>query len=1165
MGAKKFKFVSPGIFLNEIDNSQLPSEPQPIGPLVIGRTKRGPAMRPVQVDSFSEFVEMFGEPIPGGKGEDVWRNGNTMSPTYASYAAQAWLKNSSNCTVVRLLGTEHKSKTTAGAAGWKTSNPHLTTPATDANMTTGNGDAYGLFVFPGTVDKAGTTTTVTTGSLAAIWYVDEGSVGLVGQEAGSTTAHTHSLGHFIKSDSNGQFTLSVKSTSPSTDKKITFSLGAGDNSYIRKVFNTNPTKVNSTVTSDAEPYWLGETYENVIDLNTTRNTNGDAYINGTPKYLGVIAGIHATNQAGATYGHGHKQAAFGMSTGYRRNSRTGWFISQDVGASGSFDAVDMQKLFRFHGLDHGEWAQNNLKISISNIKYSKDEFNKYGTFDIEVRGITDKDKSRVVLESYSGCNLNPNSLDYVARKIGDTEVYFDTSERVLRQKGKYANVSKLIRVEMNSDVDAATTNEEYVPFGVWGPPKYKDSAILVASTSSYQANDEVTTIIGNSFIWGASKGDATNVAGRVWTTEKTELFSGLGDLGTAATAVDAIDTTGYVSSNADASFTISIPARAGGLGGTTVTILLDENQNGGHSGAANRITVGTFDGSESDALAAAYIIDAINGVPTATNARIVYATSGNGEAADDLGITAAQGSSNTQITLTMDNAGTAGNIAGALASVSGLDIIDATGFALGVDSVLRFNFPKVPLRISASQGGTDSNGKESYFGVWTGRTPDQSYTTVHNEGIIDLLRVGASALVDDWDGHSTNTYIEKQFIFTLDDITASADDNPTYYYVSGTRQSEHFENRFTTYRGAGDQGGSVTCETTASNYKSLLDLKINAFTTLMHGGVDGFDITEKDPVRSGLIDGGTSTAQNSYVFNTYKEAIDVVKDPEVVEYNLITAPGLWVEGLTTHMIRACETRADALAIIDLKEDFEPATNSSAGDTYRTSVTSVVTSLKARALNSSYACAYYPWVRIKDTINGSLVHVPPSIAALGAMSYTDKVRAPWFSPAGFNRGGLSTGVAGLPVVGITHKLTSKDRDELYDANINPIASFPNEGIVIFGQKTLQVTRSALDRVNVRRLLLYVKKGVSTISKDILFEPNLNATWDKFINRTNPFLADVKAKFGLTDYKLVLDETTTTPDLIDQNIMYAKIFLKPARAIEFIAVDFVIMNTGAAFED
>ena len=174
-------------------------------------------------------------------------------------------------------------------------------------------------------------------------------------------------------------------------------------------------------------------------------------------------------------------------------------------------------------------------------------------------------------------------------------------------------------------------------------------------------------------------------------------------------------------------------------------------------------------------------------------------------------------------------------------------------------------------------------------------------------------------------------------------------------------------------------------------------------------------------------------------------------------------------------------------------------------------------------------------------------------------------SPWFAPAGFNRGGLSSGVAGLPVVSVTQRLTAKERDLLYDANINPIASFPNEGIVIFGQKTLQVTRTALDRINVRRLLLFVKKGISAIASDLLFEPNIQETWDRFLGRAEPFLQDVKSQFGLTDFKLVLDKTTTTEDLVDRNIMYAKVFLKPARSIEFIAVDFVIQNTGAAFED
>jgi phage tail sheath protein FI len=137
--------------------------------------------------------------------------------------------------------------------------------------------------------------------------------------------------------------------------------------------------------------------------------------------------------------------------------------------------------------------------------------------------------------------------------------------------------------------------------------------------------------------------------------------------------------------------------------------------------------------------------------------------------------------------------------------------------------------------------------------------------------------------------------------------------------------------------------------------------------------------------------------------------------------------------------------------------------------------------------------------------------------------------------------------------------------LYDVNINPIATFPAEGIVVFGQKTLQTSQSALDRINVRRLLIFVKKQVSRISNKILFDQNVQATWDRFTSQVEPFLDRIKLGFGLTDFKVVLDRTTTTPDLIDRNILYAKIFLKPARSIEFIAIDFIITNTGAAFED
>jgi phage tail sheath protein FI len=182
-----------------------------------------------------------------------------------------------------------------------------------------------------------------------------------------------------------------------------------------------------------------------------------------------------------------------------------------------------------------------------------------------------------------------------------------------------------------------------------------------------------------------------------------------------------------------------------------------------------------------------------------------------------------------------------------------------------------------------------------------------------------------------------------------------------------------------------------------------------------------------------------------------------------------------------------------------------------------------------------------------------------------MSYGEATQAVWFAPAGFTRGGLSEGRGGLPVVAVSQRLSSKERDTLYEANINPIAQFPAEGIVIFGQKTLQAIPSALDRINVRRLLIFIKKRISTIAATLLFEPNVSATWGSFTSQVSPFLDRVKSGFGLEDFKVILDSSTTTADLIDRNVMYAKIYVKPTKAIEFIAIDFIITSQGASFDD
>jgi phage tail sheath protein FI len=240
-------------------------------------------------------------------------------------------------------------------------------------------------------------------------------------------------------------------------------------------------------------------------------------------------------------------------------------------------------------------------------------------------------------------------------------------------------------------------------------------------------------------------------------------------------------------------------------------------------------------------------------------------------------------------------------------------------------------------------------------------------------------------------------------------------------------------------------------------------------------------------------------------------------------------------------------------------------NSNKKDRIATTPGAAATALKDRRLDSSYGCTFYPWVQTRDQQTGRLIWIPPTVAMAGVLASSQAKSDVWFAPAGFNRGGLTDGAAGIPVTGITERLSAKNRDILYEARINPIASFPSSGIVVFGQKTLQERQSALDRINVRRLVIYLKKQISILSTQVLFEQNVQATWNRFKALIEPFLANVKVQFGITDYRLILDESTTTPDLIDQNILYAKIMIKPARAIEYIAIDFVVASTGASFDD
>ena len=451
-----------------------------------------------------------------------------------------------------------------------------------------------------------------------------------------------------------------------------------------------------------------------------------------------------------------------------------------------------------------------------------------------------------------------------------------------------------------------------------------------------------------------------------------------------------------------------------------------------------------------------------------------------------------------------------------------------------------FKYPKLSLRNSASDGGL-SNPRDAFFGIQT----TISYNSKrYDPGYVDYLRPspGSSAAFTP----SENSRMEYSFIFTLDDITGS----------QGVHTSGSAGLSSTTGRSLNAISGS---------YTGSLDAGYNRFTMPLWGGHDGVDIEEMEPFNNATI-GSAPAEKTNYAYYTVKRAIDTVSDPEFVEGNMLSVPGVWQPIVTDQVIAVAEARADSLAVVDIENVYTANTETTNNFQNRLgSVTTAVNALKNRRINSSYGCSFYPWVRIRDDISNSSLWVPPSVVAIGTFASSEARAELWFAPAGFTRGGLSAGAGGFGVLSTTERLRREDRDDLYEANINPIATFPNEGIVIFGQKTLQTTPSALDRINVRRLMIFLKKRVSRIAANVLFDQNVQTTWTRFKSEVDKFLGSVQARLGLTEFRVILDETTTTPDLIDRNILYAKIFLKPARAIEFIAIDFFITRSGASFDD
>ena len=360
-------------------------------------------------------------------------------------------------------------------------------------------------------------------------------------------------------------------------------------------------------------------------------------------------------------------------------------------------------------------------------------------------------------------------------------------------------------------------------------------------------------------------------------------------------------------------------------------------------------------------------------------------------------------------------------------------------------------------------------------------------------------------------------------------------------------------------------GAFQTISDVISTTSPYNNIKSRKFTFVPAGGFDGWNANENnrsygDNYRlGGIYDGVLPTGVATNDFQAYEMGINTFGNPEAVTINLFATPGInWETNtilVTETLTMIEEQRTDCLYVIDAPS-IELAYSVGESKPDVAVANDIVGKLDSAGLDSTYACTYYPWIQIKDVQNNVNLYLPATGEVLKAMAYNDKVKAPWYAPAGLTRGVTDAKKS-------RYKLSQEARDVLYQGRINPLVDFAEVGTAIFGQKTLEVAETALNSINVRRLLLQVKVLISNVAIRLLFEPNDQTTIDSFLNQVNPILENIKRERGLYRFQVVMDDTLNTPETIDRNELYGEIYLSPTRTVEKIGIGFTITNTGASF--
>ena len=1100
-------FKSPGFFEREIDLSSTSASSVGTPAGVIGTAQKGPAFLPVTVSSFDEFISIFGEP-----------DGKRFGP----YAVKEFLKNRNALTYVRVLGAGGDPSSDTNYAGFKVAGANVALTGTSGDFTDTAIRPVGHTQFILSKQEASayevvgnpifTDTSIDTSSpfelVRGMLLMPFGTRMMIHADtvlSGTTWDANGADYDDTAAPTAGVFKLILSGVAETTDtfvgiKVFSASLDPDSDLYINNVLNTDPTRF---LEKGHVLYADFPVESDLVDTTTEVKLASD---------------WDSLTSAGLK--------SFGDLTETFSNAKTTSYISQPFGDK-------EYNLFHFETLNQGAAMNEQFKVTISNLKFSVDPANKWGTFSVQIRNFFDTDKTKQVIEQFSNCNLNPASPRYIAKVIGDKNVYYNfqaasEAERRMVKTGMFKNKSSFVRIVMSNDVKSGNIPEETLPFGFKGLPMLDVSGnSLNTFTTGQSANADGNIALAHMppipYRFKVTKGSLASTGitytGTPGTNESVDLplTWGIKSTRLSKTLVDPLlkpnsgefnpllqsyvkllgKSASLASSSDDDKFTLSRVAISKQL--TTIDVDL-----------------GT---AKEEALKATYIR---NGV---------YMTPGN-TISDTVPTDLSPATSITVI----------GTLAG------------GTGFATADGDI---------ITITMDDGTIVTSTKTA--GLWP--------NTVGS--IYSITEVGTN--------------------ITITTASDSADYNGTVTLSDASPVAEYNLTNLTGAPGIFVDASTTTRYSFASlaNYKdkTLFNAysKYMKFTNVFSGGFDGVNILDKDMAmmtdKSTSIDtdagglggltvdadvksklglsvnpAGTGTTNNAV--NSFRSAINILTDEMSSTINILAVPGMRDSFITDYAADKVRDYGMAIYLMDIPSYGYNSASAVVrvfdNDSIDPDTTETLAKFGGRSFDNNYVATYYPDVKIYDEYVDTVVEAPASIAAMAAISYTDKVAYPWFAPAGFNRASLDV------VKGVTVRLNTADRDNLYEARINPIATFPNAGYVIFGQKTLQMTASSLDRVNVRRMLLEVKRQVVAVAKNMLFEQNNATTRAKFASQLKPKLSLIQTQQGVDMYSITVDDSNNTPSDIESNRMNGRVVLVPTRAIEYVAIDFIVTSSGVSFE-